>query len=61
MTHARGLHETLIVGVLMYGSETIIWKEEEKSRVRAVQIDNLRELLDIRMMDRAPNARIREL
>ena len=39
----------------------MLWKEKERSRVRAVQMDNLRELLGIRMMDMVPNARIREL
>ena len=58
--HVLVLHETLVVAV-MYGSETIIWREKERSRVRAVQIDNLRGLLGIRRMDRVPNARIREL
>ena len=38
---ARVLHETLLVPVLMYGSETMLWKEKERSRVRAVQMDNL--------------------
>ena len=42
---ARVLHETLFVPVLMYGSETMIRRERERSRVRAVQIDNLRGLL----------------
>ena len=32
-----------------------------RSRVRAIQMDNLRGLLGIRMMDRIPNAQIREL
>ena len=41
---------------LLYGSETMVWKEKEKSRIRAVQIDNLRGLLGIRRMDRVPNA-----
>ena len=58
---ARVLHETLLVPVLMYGSETMLWREKERSRVRAVQIDNLRRLLGIRKMDRVPNARVREL
>ena len=31
---ARVLHETLLVPILIYGSETMLWKE--KSRVRAV-------------------------
>ena len=46
--------------VLMYGSKTMIWKKE-RSRIRAVQMDNLRCLLGIRRMDKVTNARIREL
>ena len=40
----RVLHEQLLVPVLMYGNETMLWKEE-RSRVKAVQTDNLRGLL----------------
>ena len=58
LEYARVLHETLFVPVLMYGSETMLWKEKERSKVRAVQMDNLRGLLGIRRMDRVPNARI---
>ena len=39
----------------------MLWKEKEKSGVRATQMDNLRGLLGIRRMDRVSNARIREL
>ena len=45
----------------MYGSETIIWKEKERSRIGAVQRDNLRGLLGIRIMGKIPNTRIRQL
>ena len=45
----------------MYGSETMIWKEKEKSRIRYVQMDNLRGLLGIRIIDKIPNAGTREL
>ena len=45
----------------MYGSETKLWKEKKRSRIRAVQLDNLRVLLGIRRMDRVPNVRITEL
>ena len=39
---AMVLHESLLVPVLMYGSETMVWTEEkERSRIRAVQMDNL--------------------
>ena len=55
------LHETLLIAVIRNGSETMLWKEEERSRIRAVQMDILIGLLDIRKMDRVPNARIREL
>ena len=59
---ARVLHETLLVTVLMYGIiETMLWKEKERSRIRTVQMDKLRDLLGIMKMDRIPNARIREL
>ena len=56
---ARVLHETLLVPVLIYGSETMLW-EEERPRIRAVQMNKLRGLLGIRKMDRVPNARIKE-
>ena len=58
---ARVLHESLLVPVLTYGSETMIWREKENSRIRAVQMDNLRGLLRIRRMDKVPNARIKQL
>ena len=43
------LHETLLVPVLMYFSETMLWKE--RSRIRVVQMDNHRVLLGIKRMD----------
>ena len=45
---ARVLHETLLVLAHMYGSETMLWNEK-RSRIRAVQMDNLRGLLGSRM------------
>ena len=54
-----GLHETLLV-LLMYGIETMLWREKERSRVRAAQLDNLRGSVGIRRMDRVPNAQIKE-
>ena len=56
---ARVLYEILFAPVLMYGSKTMLWKEKEISRIRAVQIDNLKGLLSIRRMEKVPNARIR--
>ena len=58
---ASVLHESLLLPVLMYGSETMIWKEKERCRIRAVQMDNFRGLVGIRRMNKVPNARIREL
>ena len=55
------LHETLLVPVFTHGSETMLWKEKKISRIRVVQMDNLRGLFGIGRMDRFPNARIREL
>ena len=55
------MHESLLLPVLTYGSETMIWREKERSRIRAVQMDNLRSVLGIRRMDKVPNAPIRQL
>ena len=44
----RVLHKTLCVLILMYGNESMIWKEKERSRIRVIQLGNLRGLLDIR-------------
>ena len=46
---ARVLPETMLVPVLMYGSETILWKEKERSRIRGVQMGNLRGWIGSRM------------
>ena len=54
------LHETLLVSVLMFGSEAMIWKKD-KFRVRAVLMNNLRGLLGIWRTDKVPNERIYEL
>ena len=43
------------------GSPKESMKEWESSRIKAVEMDNLRVLLGIRRMDRVPNAQIREL
>ena len=56
---ARVLHEKLLVPDLTYGSETMLWKE--RSRIRTAQMDNLKGLLGINRMEKAPNARIRQL
>ena len=45
----------------LYGSRTMYWKEKQRSRIRAVQMDNLRGLLGTMLMDKVPNALEREL
>ena len=47
LEYARVLQELFLVPVLMFGSETMIWKEKERFRIRAVRMKNLRGLLDI--------------
>ena len=39
----------------------MIYRKNERSRNRAIQIDNLRGLVGIRRIDKNPNARIRQL
>ena len=58
LQRARVLHEQLLLTVPMYGSETMIRKENERSRVRVYSLKNL---LGIKRMDRVPNPRIMEL
>ena len=58
---ARVFHESLMVTVVTYGSETMIWREKERSRIKGVQINNRRGLFGIMKMDKVPNARIRQL
>ena len=48
---AKVLHESLLVPVLTYGSETMIWRQKERSRIRAVKMDDLRGLLGPRRKD----------
>ena len=50
-----------MVPVLTYGSETRIWREKERSRFRAVQMENLRGMMDIRRMNKVSDARIKQL
>ena len=42
LSSPRAFHETLLVPVLVYGSETMLWKEKERSRIMAVQMENHR-------------------
>ena len=57
----RLLHEGLLVPVLLYGSETIIWRENDRSRIIAEHMDNLEGFLGIKRMDKVPNTQIREM
>ena len=58
LVNARVLHDSLLVLVLLYGSEIVIRGEKERSKIRTMQMDNLRGLWSIRRMDRVPNTRI---
>ena len=48
----RVVHEGLLMPVLMYRSETMVWIKKERSRIRAVQMNNLRSFLGIDNRDR---------
>ena len=39
----------------------MIWREKERSRIRAVQMNNLKGLVVIKRMDKFLNARVRQL
>jgi hypothetical protein len=57
----RVLHESMLVQTLLYGSEVTVWCPKYRSRVQAVQMDNLRSVLGVRRIDKMRNERIREL
>ena len=61
LEYARLLHEEFLMSLLMYGSETMIWKVKERSRIRFVQMENLRGLPAIKRKDKVPIAWIREM
>ena len=44
LVNARGLHEALLVSVMLHGSGAMIWREKEMFRKRNVQMGNLRGL-----------------
>ena len=46
---------------VLSGSETMIWKENERPMIRAVRMDSLRGLLRNRRMDRVPNPQISKM
>ena len=54
------MHESLLVPALMHGSEAMICEEKEGSRIRTIQMDNLRGLVGISRTDKVSNVRIRE-
>ena len=58
---ARVLHVVLLMPVPLYGSKRMLYRENERSWIRAVQMDNLKGLLGIGEVDKVRNARIREL
>ena len=58
---ARVLYESLLVPVLTYGSETMIWRDKERAMNRDIQMDNLGGLVGIRRMNKVPNAWIMQL
>ena len=58
---AKVLRESLLMPFFIYSSETMIWRENERSRIRNLKMEDLRGLLGISRMDKVPNAQLREL
>ena len=52
MKCVKVFHEKLVVPVLMYRSECMVWKSKERSRVRAVQMGNLRGMIGVNRMEK---------
>src|SRR5678815_2551252 len=58
---ARVLHEGMLLPVLFYGSETMVWNKKYRSKVQCVQMDNLRSMLGVKRINKMRNELIREL
>ena len=58
---ARALYESLLAPTILYGSETLYMKEQEKSRVRAIEMDYLRKIVGVRRTDKVRNTMVREI
>ena len=62
LVNARDLQlecsKALLMSVLLYGSESIMWREKDRSWIRVVQMNNLRSWLGGKRMHIVPNARL---
>ena len=54
------VQEPLLRPFLICGSKTMNGRGKERSRIKPEQMDNLKNLLGIRKMDKVPNAWTRE-
>ena len=52
MKCAKILHEKVLVTTLMYESECMTWKNKERWRIQAVQMDNLRGMIGVKRKDK---------
>ena len=51
----------MLLPVLLYSSETMVWNKKYRSKVQCVQMDNLRGMLGVRRIDKMMNEHIRDL
>src|SRR5678815_4290715 len=58
---ASVLHEGMLLPMLMYSSETMVWNKRYRSKVQCVQMDNLMGMLGVRRIDKIRNERMRVL
>ena len=52
---------SMLLPVLLYGSESMVWDRTYRSKVQAVQMDNLRSVLGVRRSDKIRNEIIRSI
>ena len=55
------MHEGLLVPVLIYESETVVWMEKERSRISAIQMDSVSGFLVIIKICKMLDACVRKL
>src|SRR5678815_5674263 len=52
---ARVLHEGMLLPVLLYISETMVWNKKYRCKVQCVQMDNLRGMLGVKRINKVRN------
>ena len=55
------LHEGLLVPVLIYGSKRVVSRKKKTSKIKVMNIDNLRDLLGMKKINKIPISLVKKM